>query len=300
MPSRPLIGLSVTPSTVQPGRLLHQATIRPHTARCTAASRTTPPAPTAAGPASNCGFISATAQAPGAHSASAAGRQGRQPDEARVAHQGADALADPVRGQVAGVDALVQHHARVVAQLPGELATADIDRMDARRPAMQQHVGEPAGGGPDVEADAPGRREREMIERMGELDAAAGDPGVVLAAHVERRVGRQRFPRLRNSPLAREHPPGQDQSLAAGPALGETSLDQKLVRPLLHRPASGLARLQHCAAGLRGAHNAVGLHPLSRVPWRVICRPAELGNGAPRFRPIGRLPQGVAVNCCVR
>ena len=42
-----------------------------------------------------------------------------------------DALADVLELELARVDAFVQHHARVGAQFPIELAGADIDGMDA-------------------------------------------------------------------------------------------------------------------------------------------------------------------------
>ena len=47
LPSGPVIGLSVIPSTAQPGSAAHQSLIRAHTAPRTAGSRTTPLAPTA-------------------------------------------------------------------------------------------------------------------------------------------------------------------------------------------------------------------------------------------------------------
>ena len=67
----------------------------------------------------------------------------------------------------------MHHDARIVAQLPGELAVADIDRMYLRRAMRQQHIGEAAGGGADVEADPPGRRQAEMAQRVVELQPAA-------------------------------------------------------------------------------------------------------------------------------
>ena len=62
------------------------------------------------------------------------------------------------------------------ASAPVELAVADVDG-DRRvlAPRMQQHVGEAAGRGADVEAGEPGGIEREGVERGGELEAAARD-----------------------------------------------------------------------------------------------------------------------------
>ena len=161
------------PSTRHSGRADHQALIRSHTASWTAGSRTTPLLPTASGPASNWGLINAIAQAPGAHSREWCGKQGRQPDEARIAHQRGDWIGDGVARQVARVGFLVRHDARIGAQLPRELAVTDIDCVHSRRAMRQQHVGEATGGGADVEADAACRREAEMAQRMIEFLATA-------------------------------------------------------------------------------------------------------------------------------
>ena len=72
-PSGPRIGLSVTPSTCQPGCAPSQAAIRAQTSRWSTGLRTTPPLPTLLLPTSNCGLMSATRRALGAASASAAG-----------------------------------------------------------------------------------------------------------------------------------------------------------------------------------------------------------------------------------
>ncbi len=64
-----------------------------------------------------------------------------------------------VERQVARVEVLEDHDARIVAQSPIELAVADVERDHARRPALQQHVGEAAGRGADVER-LRGRRPR--------------------------------------------------------------------------------------------------------------------------------------------
>ena len=59
------------------------------------------------------------------------------------------------------------------AQARMQLIAADIDRVDAPRAAREQDLGEAAGRGADVEADAIRHVEREMIERERKLDAAA-------------------------------------------------------------------------------------------------------------------------------
>ena len=77
--------------------------------------------------------------------------------------------------QLAGVEALDHGHPRILAQAAVELPVADVDRDHPRSAALQQAVGEAAGRGADVEAVAPGDVEPERVERVLELDPAAGD-----------------------------------------------------------------------------------------------------------------------------
>ena len=67
-------------------------------------------------------------------------------------------------------------YALVLAQPRMKLAASDIDRVDACRAAREQHLGEAAGRGADIETDAPGQLEAEMIERGRELHPAARHP----------------------------------------------------------------------------------------------------------------------------
>ena len=71
--------------------------------------------------------------------------------------------------------ALEHGHARVVAQRERQLAVGDVERDDMRGPALQQAVGEAAGGGADVERVATRDVDAERVERVGELDPAARD-----------------------------------------------------------------------------------------------------------------------------
>ena len=81
----------------------------------------------------------------------------RQRDERHVDHREVARLGDPREIEVADVLALEHDDARVLAERPRELAVADVDRVDPRRAAAQQHVGEAAGRRADVERGHPGR-----------------------------------------------------------------------------------------------------------------------------------------------
>ena len=72
-----------------------------------------------------------------------------------------------------------------------------------------------------------------MIQRMRELDAAARRPGMIPAAHLERRIGGQQLAGFGDPRVARPDQPRQHQRLRARAALGEPAREQELIDPLL-------------------------------------------------------------------
>ena len=104
-----------------------------------------------------------------------AGNQQRGRDEAGIANRQVELLRDLFRGEIARVDALADHHARIVAQFPIELAVADVDGPHARGAALQQTIGEAAGGASDVQTNLAADIDTEMIQRGSQLDTAAAD-----------------------------------------------------------------------------------------------------------------------------
>ena len=83
----------------------------------------------------------------------------RQRDERDVDDREVARLGDEREIDVADVLALEHDDARVLAERPRELAVADVDRVDPRGAAAEQHVGEAAGRRADVERDHA-RRDR--------------------------------------------------------------------------------------------------------------------------------------------
>ena len=133
------------------------ASPRRATRACTAGSRMTP-LRTSSRPASNCGFTSATTSAPRRSSGGTTGRIWRSEMNDTSMMTMSTGPGRSRERQAAGVEVLDDDDARVVAQRPVELAVADVERDDARRAALQQHVGEAAGRGADVERLAAARR----------------------------------------------------------------------------------------------------------------------------------------------
>ena len=118
-----------------------------------------------------------------------------------------------------------------------QLPVADVERDHARGPALEQHVGEAAGRRADVERVAPGDLDAERLERVRELLAPARDEA--------RRLGHGQLRRLVDL-LARllvaRHAPGQDERLRLRAALGEPTLDEQHVEPLLAGRSARRAR----------------------------------------------------------
>src|SRR5690606_6343882 len=105
-------------------------------------------------------------------------------------------------------------------------------RVDPRRAALEEAVGEPAGGRAEVGRDQPRRIERERVEGAGELHPSARDEGVIGTAHLERCIERELLARLVDAALAGEDLARQDQRLRAGARLHQPALDEQDVRAL--------------------------------------------------------------------
>ena len=67
--------------------------------------------------------------------------------------------------------------ARVLAELPGELAGGDIDGIDARGATLEEAIGEAARGAAGIEADEAGRIDGEIVEGAREFFAGAAGIG---------------------------------------------------------------------------------------------------------------------------
>ena len=125
--------------------------------------------------------------------------------------------------------------ARILPQFPGELRAADINGVNPDCAARQQHVGETAGRGADIERERAAGIGGEMVEREGKLQPAARYPGMVAAGERERGVLVERCAGLVDPAASGTDEAGQDQRLRLGPAFREPLLDQQLVGPALRR-----------------------------------------------------------------
>ncbi len=78
-------------------------------------------------------------------------------------------------GQIAGVGFFHDHHARVLAQFPRQLALAHVHGKHLYRAALQQAVREAAGGRPEINRGEAGDVELKMFQRVFQLVAAPAD-----------------------------------------------------------------------------------------------------------------------------
>jgi len=137
----------------------------------------------------------------------------------------------PLLIERANIGLLQRHDLGPAAQARMQLVAADVDREDAARAAREQDLSEAAGRSADIEADTIADVDREPIERVRELDAAARDPG-------ERGLGRDRridgdlLGGLAHGGAVGGDAAGRDGGLGLGAAVEEAARDQEQVGAL--------------------------------------------------------------------
>ena len=133
MPSAPVIGDAIERAHAEPELVEAGHDLLDDRAPWTSGSRTIPPLPTRARPASNCGLTSRTNSASGVVSARRCGATVRNEMNETSTTQTSAAGPICVELDVAHVGALHHRDAIVGAQRPRELPAADIDRDHVRR-----------------------------------------------------------------------------------------------------------------------------------------------------------------------
>lgn len=93
------------------------------------------------------------------------GQHGSQRDERQVGHYQVDATADRLRCEATCVGPLEDHHPRIVAQRPRQLAVSDIGGHHVGGTTVQQYFGEPTGRCARVQTAPARHRDRERLQR---------------------------------------------------------------------------------------------------------------------------------------
>jgi hypothetical protein len=133
------------------------------------------------------------------------------------------------RCKEAGVGALAEGDARVVAEFAGDLSVAGVDGEDRLCAALQHAVGEASGGGSYVDAGEIGEVDGPVREGALEFEAAAADVFEIGAEEANYGIGGDGGTWFINTLLIDEDSACKDESLCALAGGGVALLDEKLV-----------------------------------------------------------------------
>src|SRR5229473_6622417 len=121
---------------------------------------------------------------------------------------------------------------RVLLKLPGELADVYVDRVDARCAALQEAVGEAAGGGAHIEANASCGIDGEIIEGAFELETSTAREFLRTAGDFDAGICGHRHASLVCGRAIYLDFASEDQSKSFLRSAGETAFDKEKVEPL--------------------------------------------------------------------
>ncbi len=129
----------------------------------------------------------------------------------------------------AGVGALAEGDAGIVAEFLGDLAIAGVDGKDGSCAALEHAIGEAAGGGADVDAAEAGEIDGPVGEGVLEFEAAAADVLEVGAEEADGGCGGDGGAGLVDALFVDENAAGEDEGLSAFAGGGVAVVDEKLV-----------------------------------------------------------------------
>lgn len=96
----------------------------------------------------------------------------------RPTHVDGDQVNEFGQADVQGIRSLLDNDARVLAQAPGQRAIGRVDGVDLRGAALEQAIDESSDVAAQIGTRPSRRVDAELVERRGQLDAAAGNEGV--------------------------------------------------------------------------------------------------------------------------
>jgi hypothetical protein len=153
-------------------------------------------------------------------------------DEGKVGGDDGGALGE-IRGDEVARVLLDGDDARVLAELPGELADGDVHGIDAGGAALEQAISEAAGGGADVEADAACGVDAEVFEGASEFGSGAAGEGRFVAGEFDGGVDGNECACFLGLGAAYADAAGEQQRLRALAGFGEAALDEQQVQTAL-------------------------------------------------------------------
>src|SRR4029077_5307028 len=93
-----------------------------------------------------------------------------QRDEGNIDYAKIDKVRDVLAREKSCVQFFHHHHARLVANFPGQLTVTDIHRVNFRRAALQKAIGETAGRCANVERDLAANIDLEKVQRAFQFE----------------------------------------------------------------------------------------------------------------------------------
>ena len=121
--------------------------------------------------------------------------------------------------------------ARVLAQLPGELAGGDVHSIDANRAALQEAISKASGRTADIETDEAGQINAEIIECTGQLRAGTAGVCGFAPGEFERSVNHHKAAGLGLRGAGDADASGENESLGALAGFCEAAFDEQAVQP---------------------------------------------------------------------
>ena len=134
----------------------------------------------------------------------------------------------------AGVGALHEGHAGIVAERLGDLAVAGIDGEDAGGAVLEHAVGEAAGGGTGIQTKAAGEVDVPVVKGGFELESAATDVAQIGAEEANGDIVGDGVTRLVGLLFVDEDAAGEDEGLSAFACRDESAFDEKFVQTGFH------------------------------------------------------------------
>ena len=152
-------------------------------------------------------------------------------NEADIDHDDIRSHRQPLALETANVGLFHRNDFRVSMQRRMQLAMPDVDGKHQAGAVGEQHLGKTAGGCADVEADVILDFDRILLQRAGQLDAAARHEGM-RRLRLQHRIDRNAFGRFRDRPSVSRDKARFNRGLRAGAAFEQAALDQQYIRAL--------------------------------------------------------------------
>ena len=141
------------------------------------------------------------------------------------------------KAQIPAIELLPGNDAWILAQLPGQLIRADVERVNSECSSLEEAIRKAAGGGANVHGHLSGDINTKGVQGSFKLEPAAADmPGFFL--HVDHRRVRDLLAGLGIGDAFDGHLAGEDEPLGLLPGVGEGSFDEQLVKALAQEAIS--------------------------------------------------------------